>query len=121
MLALIFTAKLPADDHRLELGVVDVRGDDGAAARDFGSHELRLEAFADRDELHLRRDLVSARVVQLRDGSTPAQARPIARETGRCAGDARFADGAFEHPGAAQLRQALARIDPLRSARVVDA
>ena len=33
--------EVAADDHRLELGVVDVGGDDGAAARDFGAHEFR--------------------------------------------------------------------------------
>jgi hypothetical protein len=32
--------EVPADDHRLELGVVDVRGDDGAAGGDFAADEL---------------------------------------------------------------------------------
>ena len=48
--------EVAADDHRLELGVIDVGRDDRAAARDFRSHELGVEALADRDELHLRRD-----------------------------------------------------------------
>ena len=48
--------EVAADDHRLELGVIDVGRDDGAAARDLAPHELGVEPFAQRDELHLRRD-----------------------------------------------------------------
>ena len=33
--------EVAADDHRLELGVVDVGGNDGAAARHFRAHEFR--------------------------------------------------------------------------------
>ena len=33
--------EVPADDHRLGFGVIDVGGDDGAAARDLAAHELR--------------------------------------------------------------------------------
>ena len=33
--------EVAADDHRLELGVIDVRGNDRAAARHFRAHELR--------------------------------------------------------------------------------
>ncbi|CEG08972.1 hypothetical protein BN961_02393 [Afipia felis] len=33
--------EVAADDHRLQLGVVDVAGDDGAAARDLAAHEFR--------------------------------------------------------------------------------
>ncbi len=35
--------EVAADDHRLEFGVVDVRRDDGAAARDFAAHEFRRD------------------------------------------------------------------------------
>src|SRR5206468_10373213 len=35
--------KIAADEHRLEFAVVDVAGDDGAAARDFAAHELRRD------------------------------------------------------------------------------
>ena len=35
-----FDEEIAADDHRLELGMVDVGGDDGAAAGDFGADEL---------------------------------------------------------------------------------
>ena len=55
--------EVAADDHRLELEVIDVGGDDGAAARDFIADEIRRQPFPNRDELHLRRDLASARVV----------------------------------------------------------
>ena len=67
--------EVAADDHRLELGVVDVGRNDGAAARDFGPHELGRQPLAHRDELHLRRDVAAARVVQLRDAPGPARAR----------------------------------------------
>ena len=33
--------EVPADDHRLGFRVVDIGGDDGAAARDFAAHEFR--------------------------------------------------------------------------------
>src|SRR4051794_5894765 len=35
--------EVAADDHRLEFAVVDVAGDDGAAAGDLGAHELRRD------------------------------------------------------------------------------
>ena len=35
--------EVPADDHRLELGVVDVGGNDGAPARDLAAHEFRRD------------------------------------------------------------------------------
>ena len=68
--------EVAADDHRLELGVVDVGRDDRAAARDFVAHELGRQPFADRDELHLGRDLALARVVELRDAAGRRGARP---------------------------------------------
>jgi len=40
MLALILTRKLRADDHRLCFGMVDVRRDDGSAARDLIADEF---------------------------------------------------------------------------------
>ena len=58
--------EVAADDHRLELEVVDVGGNDGAAARDLVADELGRQPFADGDELHLGRDLAAARVVELR-------------------------------------------------------
>ena len=33
--------EVPPDDHRLQLGMVDVGGNDGAPARDFRAHEFR--------------------------------------------------------------------------------
>ena len=35
--------EIAADDHRLEFGVVDVAGNDGAAARDLAAHEFRRD------------------------------------------------------------------------------
>ncbi len=57
--------EVPADDHRLELGMVDIGRDDRPAARDLGPDELHGQALANRDELHLRRDLSPPCVVQL--------------------------------------------------------
>ena len=59
-------------------------GNDRAAARDFVADEIGRQPFADRDELHLGRDLALARVVQLRD--RPARrARRAARRDPRLA------------------------------------
>ena len=96
--------EVAADDHRLELRVIDVGGNDGAAARHFVAHEIRGQALASRDERHLRRDLALARVVQLRHRLS----RLRVRSTGR---DPRFA----------QLRQTVPRIVTLRTAGVVEA
>ena len=119
------------DDHRLEFGVVDVGGDDRAAARHLVTHEARVEAFADRDELHLRRDLAAPRVVHLRDGAVAAARGALeavgqfegvvalaGREGGAAAGDADVPGG---DPGLAEWRQAFADIEAARAARVVDA
>src|SRR5690606_11975678 len=35
--------EVPADDHRLELGVIDIRWDDGAPTGDLVAHELRRD------------------------------------------------------------------------------
>ena len=53
--------EVAADDHRLELEVIDVGRDDGAAARDLVADEVGRQPFAHRDELHLGRDLALAR------------------------------------------------------------
>ena len=96
--------EVAADDHRLELGVIDVGGNDRAAARDFVADELGGQAFARGDERHLRRDLALARVVQLRDGLAGLRRpRGAARSTIRAAS------------------AALPRIVPLRTAGVVEA
>ena len=58
--------EVAADDHRLELEVIDVRRDDRAAALDLGADELGRQPFARGDELHLRRDLAAPRVEELR-------------------------------------------------------
>ena len=43
--------EVAADDHRLELGVIDVGGNDGAAARHFVANEIGGQPFARGDEL----------------------------------------------------------------------
>jgi hypothetical protein len=55
-----------ADRHRLDVRVVHVRGDDHAAARDLGAHELGLEALAFGDVLHLFGDRALPSEVHLR-------------------------------------------------------
>ena len=67
-----------ADAHRLEVAVMDVGGDDGAAARDFAADQFRLELFAPRDVLHLFGDDALPRVVHLRDVSRRHSRRPFA-------------------------------------------
>ena len=68
--------EVAADDHRLELGMVDVGRNDGATARDLRADELRIEPLADADELHLFGDDAFAREVQLRHAAAAAPRRP---------------------------------------------
>ena len=42
-----FYQEIAADDHRLGFRVIDVGGNDCAAARDFGPHKLRCYFFRD--------------------------------------------------------------------------
>src|SRR5881398_3704244 len=55
------------DGHRLEIAVMEVGGNDHAAAGDFAANELRLELFAFGDVLHLFGDDTLPREVHLRD------------------------------------------------------
>ena len=64
-----------ADAHRLQRLVVDVRGNDRAAARHFAAHQLRLDLFAPRHVLHLFGDHALARVVHLRNVARPVRRR----------------------------------------------
>ena len=89
MLALIFTRKLRpmiigSSSRWLMFG-----RDDGAAARHFVADELGRQPFADGDELHLRRDLALARVVQLRDRLAGARRAARPPPTARAASAAR--------------------------------
>ncbi len=63
-----------ADDHRLGLRVVDVRGDDRAAPGDLVADDIGRHAFPQRDEFHLGGDLAAAGVVHL--GHTAARLGP---------------------------------------------
>ena len=109
-----------ADDHRLGLGMVDVRGDDGAAAGDLVAHDLGVHALAQGHELHLRGDLAAPRVVHLGHAASRlgAQAPAAAR--------ARLHVVALEDPVAPQRRQALLEVGRVArvgvgAARVVEA
>ena len=102
--------EVAADGHRLGFRVIDVRRDDGAAARDFAAHKLRRdslrnrraealsrvlarhqrrqclehrpapEIFANGDEFHLGRDDSAARVMHLRHVGPRSCAARLARE-----------------------------------------
>ncbi len=102
-----FHQEVSADDHRFELQVIDVRGDDGAAARDLIPDEPGRQSFAQGDEFHLRGDLALARIVELRHTSTGS------RGAGR--------RHSLLHPCLAQLRKAAGDVVILRAAGVVDA
>ncbi len=105
--------EVAADDHRLQLAVIDVGGDDGAAARDLVAHELRrdvrgdvgaetlavgerelgagehgdaAEILAVRDVGHLLGDDAGARVLELRDGLAGNTAERL-RLFGKVAGE----------------------------------
>ena len=71
--------EVPADDHRLDLRVVDVRRQDGPPAGNLIADELRIQPFAHRDERHLRRHLASSCIVQLGDRACPAKHPPPER------------------------------------------
>ncbi len=92
--------EVAADDHRLELRVIHVGGDDGAPARHLVAHERRGQPFAGGDERHLFGDLAATGVVELGDAFRPAPRRD---------------------PRLAQLGQAGADVVALRSAGVVEA
>ena len=92
--------EVAADDHRLELEVVDVGRDDRAAARDLVADEGRRQALAAGDERHLGRDLALAGIVELRRRSVAAARR---------------------HPRLAQLRQAGLQVGGPWTAGVVEA
>ena len=66
ILALILHLRRHADAHRLQVGVMDVGGDDHAAARDFGANQLGRQALAPGDVFHLLGDHALAGIVHLR-------------------------------------------------------
>ncbi len=78
MLALILQLRGDADAHRLQVRVVDVGGDDHAAAGHFGADQLRRELLALGDVLHLLGDDALAGVVHLRaDGVVITEGSPL--------------------------------------------
>jgi len=64
-----FAEEGDADAHRFEIAVMDISGDDGAAARDFAADEFGLELFAAGDVFHFLGDDAVARVMHLREVS----------------------------------------------------
>jgi hypothetical protein len=60
--------KVPADDHRLELGMVDVGGNDCAPAGHLAAHELGRHPLTESDKLHLGGRFTAAGEVELGDG-----------------------------------------------------
>ena len=56
-----------ADAHGLERAVIDIGGNDGAAASDFAAHEFGFDLFAAGDVLHLFGDDAQAGEVHLRE------------------------------------------------------
>src|SRR5580704_17444856 len=62
-----FAEERDTDAHRLQIAVIDIGGNDGAAARHFIAHQLRGKFFALGDVLHLFSDHAQARVVHLRE------------------------------------------------------
>ena len=67
-----FAEECDADAHGLEIAVVDVGGDDSAAAGDFAAHEFGLEFLARGDVFHLFGDEAEAGEVHLREVSHAA-------------------------------------------------
>ncbi len=68
-----------ADRHRLQLGMVDVGGDDHAPARHFVAHQLRRELLALGHVEHLFRDQALARIVHLREVAVAGARRLCSR------------------------------------------
>ena len=66
ILALILQHGRHADAHRLEVGVMDVGGDDHAPARHFVADQVRRQALARRDVFHLFGDPPLPPIVHLR-------------------------------------------------------
>ena len=66
-----------ADAHRLEVRVLDVRGDDEATARDLAANQLGFDLLAKGDELHLFGGHALTRVVHLRDTGTAPLRNPL--------------------------------------------
>ncbi len=123
---------MPADNHRLELRMVDVGGNDRASPRHLGPNELGIETLSDRDELHLWRDDAAPRVVQLshRPGSPERRSRAIGKRRRH-----RWRASRYDRqrpvflsnvtpgldPRLPEPRETVADVVTLRSARVVDA
>ena len=106
--------KAAADDHRFALGMIHVVGKDRASARDLVAHEFAAHALAQRNELHLRRDLAAPCVVHLRYVGAGLRATRTAHvrkaqivELCHC-----IAPATIERRRRLQLGRVVARVDP---------
>ena len=99
--------------------MIDVCGNHRTAARDFITHEFRRDVLADRDELHLRRDLTAASVMHLRDVSAVrcAAGKPRAVKTHGVEFGHRFASAPIDRRRLRERLGVVARIDPGRTQR----
>ncbi len=92
-----------ADRHRLQLGMVDVGGDDHAPARHFVAHQLRRELFALGHVEHLFRDQTLAGIVHLREVAVAvirlAAGDPLGAQFGRAVAVARMLEAVSAHGG----------------------
>ncbi len=71
-----------ADDHRFDLGVVDVGGQHGPSCRDLLADHLRRDVLPDGHVLHLRGDLAAPRVRELRHRGAVAAPSRLTRAPG---------------------------------------
>jgi len=111
--------KRAPDDHGFELGVIDVRRNDGATARDLVAHFFRRAVLADRDELHLRGNLAAPRVVHLRDVRARLRPtrKPFAGEADGVQFRHRFARDAVDRARTAEFDRVVAARYPRRAQR----
>ncbi len=63
------------DDHRLDLGGIDVGRDDRSATRHLAPYELGRESLPQRDELHFGSDLAATGVMHLGDAAVAPEHR----------------------------------------------
>ena len=74
--------EVPSDDHRLGLGVVNVRGDYRPAPGNLGADEFRVHPFSEGDELHFRCDRSLPCIVHLGHVAAKLGAQRLAKQSG---------------------------------------
>ena len=68
-----FDLEVSANNHRLDLRMVNVRWDDCTAPGYLIANEIRLDAFSYRHEFHLRSDFTPTSIGHLGHGRTPTE------------------------------------------------